>query len=90
MHAGVAELIRDGLDGFILRQFDDFQGLAQMLQRLHADEDLRRNTADAAAKAALQWTWDRNAADVWELLRDTVGKKLRGCVVDNTSKIRPQ
>jgi glycosyltransferase involved in cell wall biosynthesis len=76
MHAGVAELIRDGMDGFILRPFDDFQGLARMLQRLHADEALRRNAGDAAAKAAAQWTWDRNAADVWELLKDAAGKKL--------------
>ncbi|PYU68652.1 MAG: hypothetical protein DMG49_15485 [Acidobacteria bacterium] len=26
-HAGVADLIRDGMDGFILRQVDDFQVL---------------------------------------------------------------
>jgi glycosyltransferase involved in cell wall biosynthesis len=75
MHAGVAELIRDGMDGFILRQFDDFHGLARMLQQLHADEVLRGNVGAAAAKAALQWTWDRNAADVWELLKDAAIKK---------------
>jgi UDP-glucose:(heptosyl)LPS alpha-1,3-glucosyltransferase len=75
MHAGVAELIRDGKDGFILRQFDDFHGLARMLQQLQADIVLRRNAGDAAAKAALQWTWDRNAADVWELLKDAANKK---------------
>ena len=75
MQAGMADLIRDGMDGFILRQFDDFQGLARMLQRLQADEVLRRNTGDAAAKAALRWAWDRNAADVWELLKGAAGKK---------------
>ena len=68
--AGVADLIQDGTDGFIIRQFDDSQGLAQMLQRLQANEVLRRNVGDAAAKAAKQWTWDRNAVDVWKLLRD--------------------
>lgn len=77
MHAGVAELIRDGVDGFILRRSDDFQALAQMLRRLHADEVLRSNAGVAAAKAALQWTWDRNAADLWELLKDAAGKKLQ-------------
>jgi spore coat protein SA len=75
-HAGVADLIRDGMDGFILRQFDDSQGLARMLQRLHGDEVLRANVGDAAAKSALQWTWDRNAADVWALLKDAAGKKI--------------
>jgi len=75
-HAGVAERIRHGLDGFILRQFDDFKGLARMLQQLHTDELLRRTVGDAAARAAIQWTWDRNAADFWELLNDVAGKKL--------------
>ena len=75
-HAGVANLIRDGIDGFILRQFDDFHGLAQMLQGLHTDEILRRTVGDAGAEAALEWTWDRNAADVWEMLKDAASKKL--------------
>ncbi len=74
--AGVAERIRDGLDGFILRQFDDFQGLARMLRQLHTDELLRTKVGDAAAKAAIQWTWDQNSAEVWELLREVAGKKL--------------
>jgi len=76
VHAGVAGLICDGVDGFILRQADDFHGLAGMLQQLHADEMLRGNVGAAAATAARQWTWDRNAADVWELLKNTAGKKL--------------
>jgi glycosyltransferase involved in cell wall biosynthesis len=75
MNAGVANMIRDGMDGFILRQSDDFHGLARMLQQLHADEVLRGNAGAAAAKAALQWTWDRNAADVWEQLKDAANKK---------------
>jgi len=73
--AGVAALVRDGVDGFILPQFDDFQGLARILHRLYTDEALRQNAGDAAAKAALQWTWERNAADVWELLKDASAKK---------------
>ncbi len=76
MHAGVANLIHDGKDGFILRQVDDFQRLAQLLRQLHEDEILRTNAGDAAAETARQWTWDRHADDVWELLKDAVGKKL--------------
>jgi glycosyltransferase involved in cell wall biosynthesis len=75
LHAGVAELIRDGVDGFILRQVDDFHALAQLFGRLQADGLLRRNAGDAAAKAALAWTWDRHAADAWELLKDTAAKR---------------
>jgi glycosyltransferase involved in cell wall biosynthesis len=74
--AGVADLIHDGADGFILRQIDDVDGLVEVLQRLHADAGLRENVGAAAAKAALQWTWDRNASDIWELLKDAAGKRL--------------
>ena len=74
-HAGVANMIRDGMDGFILRQIDDSHSLAGILQRLYEDELLRRTVGDAAAKAALEWTWDRNAAEVWELLKDVAGRK---------------
>jgi len=74
-HAGVANMIRDGMDGFILRQIDDSHDLAGILQRLYEDELLRRTVGDAAAKAALEWTWDRNAAEVWELLKDAAGRK---------------
>jgi len=75
-YAGVSDRICDGVDGFILRQPDDIEGLAQMLQRLHADEVLRANVCNAAAKAALLWDWDRNAAAMWELLKSAAGKKL--------------
>jgi UDP-glucose:(heptosyl)LPS alpha-1,3-glucosyltransferase len=75
-NAGVADLIHGGTDGFILRQSDDVQDLAQTLQRLHGDEILRRNAGAAAAQTAANWTWDRNANDVWELLREAASKKV--------------
>ena len=75
VNAGVAELIHDGIDGFILRQPDDSQALAQLLQRLHSDKVLCANARAAAAKAALGWTWERNADDVWELLKGAAAKK---------------
>ncbi len=74
-HAGVAALVRDGVDGFILPQFDDSQGLARILHGLYADQVLCKNTGEAAAQAALQWTWDRNAADIWDLLKDAAARK---------------
>ena len=76
-NAGVAELIHDGMDGFILSRSEDFQALAKLLGRLYADEVLRGNVGAAGAKTALQWTWNRNAADIWELLKNTAAKKLQ-------------
>jgi len=75
-NAGVADLIHDGTDGLILRQSEDSQDLARMLQRLHADESLRRGIGTAAARTAAHWTWDRNASDVWELLKEAAAKKV--------------
>jgi UDP-glucose:(heptosyl)LPS alpha-1,3-glucosyltransferase len=74
--AGVADLIRDGIDGFILQDPADFQALARILQLLQADAALRNKMGEAAAKAVQQWTWDRNAAEVWELLKAAAAGKL--------------
>jgi UDP-glucose:(heptosyl)LPS alpha-1,3-glucosyltransferase len=76
VNAGVADLIHEGTDGFILWQSGDAETLAQMIQRLHSDEALRRNVGVAAAKAAANWTWDRNASEVWELLKDAAARKI--------------
>ncbi len=73
--AGVSELVHDGVDGFVLRNPRDSQGLSQLFQRLRGDPDLRRRIGDAAAISALEWTWDRNAAAIWELLSEAAGRK---------------
>jgi UDP-glucose:(heptosyl)LPS alpha-1,3-glucosyltransferase len=67
--AGVSHDIHDGVDGFVLRDPHDAQTLAQLVRRLQAEPDLRRKLGEAAAKTAIAWDWNRNAAAVWELLR---------------------
>ena len=52
------------------------EALAQLLQRLHGDSDLRQRVGEAAAKMTREWTWDRNAAEVWELL--SVRRRKKG------------
>jgi glycosyltransferase involved in cell wall biosynthesis len=74
-YAGVAALLRDGVDGFILPQCDDVQGLARILRNLYVEKALRENTGAAAANTARQWTWDHNAADAWDLLKDAAARK---------------
>jgi len=74
--AGVADLIRDGIDGFVLQEPHDVQALAQILERVQADAGLRKSIGEAAAKAVQQWTWDRNASDVWKFLKETAAAKL--------------
>jgi glycosyltransferase involved in cell wall biosynthesis len=72
--AGIAGLIRDGIDGFVLQDPYDSATLAQLVQLLYSESDLRRRIGETAAKTALEWTWDRNAAAVWEFVTETVSK----------------
>ena len=67
--AGVAERIRDEVDGFVLREPRDAQTLRHLLELLQADPGLRRKIGEAAASAILGWDWNRNAGALWELLR---------------------
>lgn len=69
--AGVADCVHSGVDGFIMRDPQDAQALAECVARLHTDEALRNSIGESAAKAILAWTWDRNAAAVWQLLNET-------------------
>ena len=74
--AGVSSLLRDGVDSFILRDPHDAKTLATMIRTLYEKAEWRTRMGQAAAKASLEWTWDRNASSVWELVTDAVAKKL--------------
>jgi glycosyltransferase involved in cell wall biosynthesis len=74
VHAGVADYVHDGVDGFVLREPRDARALSQVMERLHKEPELRRKVGEAAAKAAVEWDWDRNAAGLWELLKAAKSK----------------
>jgi UDP-glucose:(heptosyl)LPS alpha-1,3-glucosyltransferase len=74
VHAGVSEWMRDGVDGFVLRDPRNPQELSNLLAELHRNPERRQQVGQAAAKTSLQWTWDRNAAAVWELLREATSR----------------
>lgn len=69
--AGVSELIRDGVDGFVLRDPRDPQELASLLEELFHHQEQRERIAQAAAQKASGWTWDRNAEAVFQLIEST-------------------
>jgi UDP-glucose:(heptosyl)LPS alpha-1,3-glucosyltransferase len=73
--AGVADLVRDGIDGFILQDPADVQALVAILQRIQADANLRKSIGEAAVKTVQQWTWDRNASEVWKFLKEAAAGK---------------
>jgi UDP-glucose:(heptosyl)LPS alpha-1,3-glucosyltransferase len=73
--AGVSSLLHDGVDSFILRDPHDGKTLATMIRALHQQAEWRSRIGQAAAKTALAWTWDRNAAAVWKFLKDLRARK---------------
>jgi glycosyltransferase involved in cell wall biosynthesis len=68
--AGVSDYIHDALDGFVLREPREAQTLSELIARLQAEPDLRRKVGEAASKTILEWDWNRNAAALWELLKN--------------------
>ena len=67
--AGVSSLLRDGLDSFILPDPQDAKTLAGRIRTLCEQSDLRARMGQAAADASPLWTWDRNAAAIWQCLK---------------------
>jgi glycosyltransferase involved in cell wall biosynthesis len=66
--AGISPLVRDGVDAFVLRDPDDAGALSQLFAHLQADEGLRSRIGQAAAKTAQEWTWERNAEAIWNVI----------------------
>ena len=73
--AGISALLRDGIDGFVLRDPQDTQHLVSIIQQLYSQGPFRESVAEAAARTARDWTWDRSAAQVWALLQDSLAAK---------------
>lgn len=65
--AGVAEYIKDGVDGFVLCDPSDVQALSASIARLQ-QKDLGKSIGAAASKTAAKLSWDRNAEAMWKLL----------------------
>jgi UDP-glucose:(heptosyl)LPS alpha-1,3-glucosyltransferase len=68
--AGISSLLHDGIDGFVLQEPQDAEMLGKLIRMLFEQKELRGRVGEAAAKTALEWTWDRNAAMVWDFLKE--------------------
>jgi len=75
--AGVSEVVTDGVDGFILDDPRDSAKLADKIALLYQDEGLRQRMGEAAAETARQYTWDRNADQLGQLLQEVLRRKTR-------------
>jgi alpha-maltose-1-phosphate synthase len=58
-HSAAPEIIRDGIDGFVLEP-DDVTGLVERLLRMKNDDSLRRDMSEQAVIRAREFSWDRH------------------------------
>ena len=80
--AGVSSLLHDGVDSLVLRDPYDSKTLATMIRTLYEKVEWRSRMGQAAARASLEWTWDRNAADTWDLLKSSAARKAQSLIPD--------
>ena len=75
--AGVAELIQNRVNGFVLGDPRDVEELTLLLEELYRNREQRQHVGQAASEIALEWNWDRNALAIWELLKDVAARDCR-------------
>jgi glycosyltransferase involved in cell wall biosynthesis len=61
------------VDGFVLSDPNDTGALARRLKSLQ-EPALRHRIGENAAKTAQNYTWDRHAAAIYELLNDAISR----------------
>lgn len=76
--AGASEILRDGENGFILRNPEDFHELAALLRRLCSEPDLCMRLGEHAARTAEGQSWVQHANDTWDFLAAAMAKKGHG------------
>ena len=62
------------MDGFILADPQDSRRLAELIELVDNNDDLREKM-EAAAKTAQQYTWDKNARQLEQVFRDVLQRK---------------
>jgi UDP-glucose:(heptosyl)LPS alpha-1,3-glucosyltransferase len=73
---GAAELLTEGVDGYVLDDPADYEQLAARLHLL-LDPSLRKRMGEAARRTALQHTFQRNCREVLAVYRQVLGVQRR-------------
>lgn len=82
---GPGDIVRDGIDGFVV-PIRDVDAIAQSIEMLRANPDLRRQMGLSARRRALEFSWDRFEADA----ANRVAEMLPGAQpshLENSAKI---
>jgi UDP-glucose:(heptosyl)LPS alpha-1,3-glucosyltransferase len=77
-HAGISEIVSSGAAGLVLADPEDFTSLAKMISKFVADPALCARIGANAARNVAQYTWDRNAAELKEILEAFLAGRERG------------
>ncbi len=72
---GTAEIMTDGVDGLILQDPNDVQGLAERIRRLCESPALCLRLGLQAGQTARNYTWDRNGEQMRAIFADAVRRK---------------
>lgn len=72
---GTCEIIHDDVDGLILKDATDTRSLSELIRQLCKDAALRERLGTNAARTAREYTWERNARELREILREKVRGK---------------
>ena len=73
--AGISAFVQNGTDAFVQKNPLDSAELARLITALSEDAVLRQRVGAAAEQKAQSWTWDKNAAQVWQFLNSALTAK---------------
>ncbi len=74
---GVSEIIHHGEDGLILEDSSDAKTLSEWLTRLATDPVWSDRLGAAAAITAAQYTWQRNSAQLQQVINSLIQTRIR-------------
>jgi UDP-glucose:(heptosyl)LPS alpha-1,3-glucosyltransferase len=72
---GGSEIITHDLDGFVLKDPANVEGLAELIRKLYLDPALRARVGGNAAETVTQYTWDRNTEQLHSLFQEVIKRK---------------
>lgn len=72
------EIVDHGVNGFLLDDASDVEGMAGYMKNLHASDDLRERMAAAGRRTALENTWDKQVRKTLSLYEEILKEKRSG------------
>jgi UDP-glucose:(heptosyl)LPS alpha-1,3-glucosyltransferase len=75
VYAGVSDLVKDRVNGFVLPDPSNSRTLAQLIAVLQGNKTLCQEIGNSAAQEVQSWTWEHNAEEIWKFLQLAAAKK---------------